>query len=197
MHLLLEMKCMFHKQKAFYTPIWIDKVELDDSFQTALIEDIQNYIKNDTGDNYRTMKDGRKGYYSTSMTYSNCKLQSLKMLVQTIEEKVITEIDPDVFVADFGLNSNATGTYQPIANDATVKYNCMFIIDCDADRPEFNGEYRLINPNSYASPLYHPLPVNKYQLFVWPGPVFFEMLTYYGETDRLSLLLNFERKGKK
>jgi hypothetical protein len=105
---------MFHKQKAFYTPIWIDKVELDDSFQTALIEDIQNYIKNDTGDNYRTMKDGRKGYYSTSMTYSNCKLQSLKMLVQTIEEKVITEIDPDVFVADFGLNSNATGTYQPM-----------------------------------------------------------------------------------
>jgi hypothetical protein len=183
---------MFHKQKAFYTPVWIDKVELDADFETALKSDILDYIKNDTGDKYRTMLDGRKGYYSTSMTYSNCKLHALKQLVQTIEEKVITEIDPTTVVGDFGINCNPTGTYQPIINGTEVKYNCLYIIDCDADMGIANGEYRLINPNSYASPLYHSVPVTKAQLYVWPGPVFYEMLSYYGTEDRLSLLINFE-----
>jgi len=192
---------MFNKQKLFYTPLYADVVKINPEYKEQLIEDLIKYADEDIpiadGDE-RIMNDGRKGYYSTAMTFVDCDIPSLKTFVLALQDKVQQEIDNDLFVADFGFNIHQKGTYQTLVNNPDVEYNGNYILKCGPDNSginmsELNGEYRLVNPNTFTKPIYHPVQAREDMFFVWPGSVMWEMLPNRTDNNRISIQLYIER----
>ena len=192
---------MLHKSKAFYTPVYSTTVPMVSEFKENLKTELSDFAQNDIptadGDD-RIMHDGKKGYYSNAMTFENSTLPMLNTFVLALQDLVKERLDPQLYVADYGFNIHTVGTYQTIINNREVEWNGNFILTCPNNIPQHNGEYRLVNPNTWTIPLYHSLPVRENMLFLWPGPVLYEMQPIRPDieeqVDRISIQLYIERE---
>lgn len=186
---------MFHKQKAFYTPIYSNKIDINDDFKKQVVADIEEYAKEDCSEMHdgRQVNDGRKGYYSTEMSFDNVKIPSLNALVLALQDKIIEGVDGDLRIEEYGLNIHPTGTYQTLINNSNVEFNGVYILKCGDMHGIHNGEMRLVNPNPYTKPLYQSVLCNEGILYLWPGPVMFEVLPVKSLIDRVSVILSVNR----
>lgn len=187
---------MFKKQKIFYTPLLSDRVMLQDDIKSTLIDSIYEYREEDLlqrEDAERVMNDGRKGYYTNSLTIDTCPIEELNQLVSVLENKIQQEMDEELYVKDFGFVINSKGTYQTIVNNADVEFNGHYILQCGDDAGIHNGEVRLLNPNTYTKPMYQSVLAIESMFYVWPGPVMWEQLPSLNSTDRITVQLYIER----
>jgi hypothetical protein len=187
---------MFKKQKIFYTPLLSDRVIIQDDFKSTLIDNIYAYRQEDLKQKEnaeRVMSDGRKGYYTNSLTVDTCPIEELTQLVLALENKIQQEMDEELCVRDFGFVINPKGTYQTIVNNSDVEFNGHYILQCGDDAGIHNGEVRLLNPNTYTKPIYQSVLAIESMFYVWPGSVMWEQLPSLNPTDRITVQLYIER----
>jgi hypothetical protein len=194
-----------HKQKLFYTPIWQGQLPFD---KGEILPHVELYEKHrfdeDIPEDTFYFDGSKKGFTTRLLTladeYDESKQAygpadtvvyhpTIHMLCDMITDYVKT-VESDLELIDFQIYRIGKGNYQRLVNnDADTKYTAHYTLQVD-DVHDM-GEYRFINPNTMAQPLYQSMPVRENQLIVWPSYMMYEMLTYQGETDRISLLLNY------
>lgn len=194
---------MLHKQKAFYTPFW------QREFKYPQNEKIINWIHELKDHEFsnpelygtRTHDGNRKGYQSPIFRWEKKHAMSehIDPLIDYITTLIKQQVDSNVKVLDYEFNISYYNTYHIISNHTTgqEKYNAIYILDLDEEYEqemghyENNGTYRLINPNTYAHPLYWEVHTTKHMLTVLPSRVLYEMLPYHGEKPRVALQINY------
>lgn len=198
-----------HKQKLFYTPVWTKRLSFDVSSVLPLVDEYEIHrFDEDIPEDCFFFDGTKKGFTTRMLTLSDIPDDSkqafspantvvydtnIHMLCNMISENVKTYIDSDVELIDFQFFKIKKGNYQKlIANEKGDRYVAHYTLQMD-DVPDA-GEYRFMNPNTLAKPLYHPAPPHVQTLLVWPSGLMYEMLTYQGDTDRISLLLNYGEK---
>ena len=182
---------MFHKQKAFYTPIYSSNIDINEDYKKQVLTDIDAYVQSEDIEDDRQLFDGRKGYYSTEMSFDNVKIPSLNALVLALQDKIIEGVSGDLRITEYGININPHKTYQTIINNSNdALYNGVYLLQCGDQHGIYNGEMRLINPNTYQTPIYHSVLANEGLLYLWPGPVMYEVLPVKSLVDRVSIVLS-------
>lgn len=196
-----------HKRRLFYVPIYETVQPCDDEIKKEIIDwalDL-HHREHDLGEILgnpgRTYDGFRKGYCTPVLKVEDAP-EHTQPVLDWIDGQMMS-IDESVVAYDYEVQVIWNKGYQILSNNTTgiERYTAMYVLDFDEEYAsrglgnmnEDVGEWRFLNPNNIARPLYEPLLPQIGQLVIMPSEQILECLPYDGsnERPRVTVLVNY------
>lgn len=182
---------MLVERRIFPERIYFKEIEYP--HKTNLIQYIRDYREQDLSGDNRTVNNERKGWYSNPIDSYDDTLQSF---VDFVDQQLSETGLNNVFCKDLDLKIHSKGTYETVYlkhghnNALTVNYWLYFPLKLQHE----TAEVRIINPNTYATPLYEKFQPMENMLLATPSHLLYEMLPYHEDVEAITVTMNYEWK---